>query len=1494
MAIKISFDKSNTPESPTLILANRNGNKLGAIKAHNIILADHLNSASEMQFKTYKYENNIKNHLWDKIVDFKLLWCKEWDNWFEIKIDIDESNETVKTVYCTNLGQAELSQTNLYDIEINTEKDIARDDYINPTILYNENDASCSLLHRILEKAPHYSIKYVDSTIKNIQRTFTFDNCSIEQAFEEISKEINCLFIYNSGTASDGTIERSISVYDLESNCIQCNHRGEFTVKCPKCGGTDVNEGYGEDTNIFITSDELSDDIQFTSDTSSIKNCFKLEAGDDLMTSTIKNCNPNGSDYIWYITDDLKSDMSNELVDKINTYNQLYKYYQTEHITELPDDLIKKYNDLVIKYRFYNENLNTISKEIIGYPNLMTAYYDTIDFSIYLKSGLMPNVTMSKTTAAEQAALLNTNNLSPIAVTNLKTLSLTTANSVILSTAKIALTASYKVQVKKSDLIDNIWSGILIVTSYSDETDTAETPLIEFELNDDYETYIQQSIKKELKKIDTDDASITELFQLEYVDFCDEIKKYCLVRLNSFYDACKQCLNLLIEQGISDGETWGDDTPNSDSNLYEKLYLPYYEKLKALESEIAVREYEINSITSHSNKDNTLVQDGIQLHIINKKNHIQNKLDFQKYLGQDLWLEFCSYRREDKYSNSNYISDGLNNAELFKNALEFIKNAEVEIYKSAELQHSISSSLRNLLVIEKFKPFVKSFEKGNWIRIQVDEKIYKLRLLDYEIDYDDLGYISVEFSDVMKTAYGMVDQQSVIQKASSIASSYDTVQRQSEQSAKNNELISGWIEDGLEASNVKIINESDEQNQTWGKDGMLFRKYNAINDSFDDTQLKIINSTIAITDDNWKTTKTALGLFYYRDPLTQELKTSFGVNGQAVVGKLFLGETLGLYNKSNSMSFDQNGLIVKNNINTITINPNSSSLFTIQKQGSPIIYMDEYGNGVFDGKIIAANGQIGNWNIDNHRIYSQFENSEIVYEERQVVDESGNLVFVDNYDSDGNPIYETDSDGNPIYEKDTDGNIIYNTVEVYDTDADGNVIYDQVEVYETDSNGNIVKDSNGNPIVLKDINGNPITDSVPRTIIQLMPIQKIQQIPLMEMVKVVKDNVLDNYTILNSQSTSNISIALGATKDSDGKINIEKAKSKLYNDGSIQCSTITIDNGTDIPLLYFNRKRTNAETSCKIYNWDNDIPGLSFAFNENINDPNSNYTFTTVIDKYGITPYSNNKYSCGTSSRRWENIYTKNIDITGNLIISNRLSMRDEKNRKQDVLRVFHDGYPTYGSNLLIGAGGNIFLGSGESSSTLYNYKYKNSNEEFMFISSDKSIYFYTNCQNGIQSSKSIVLTAGLYFSPTVSNTGSLGGGYNRWGNIFLKNSPNVASDRRLKKDLEEIYKAKELILNLIPYQYKFNQTSSDRIHYGFISQQLKEVIDSLGINNCGAWLCDLSEEGKQKGYTLENAPEEYKMYGLRYEELIAPIVATIQDINNRLEIIESNLKRPA
>ena len=112
MAMNIKFDLVGNPEPPTIILANRNGNKLGQLNVNEntIDLTGRLNDASEFTFTLNKYIDDELNNLWDKVVDFKLVYCKEWDAWFEITVELDEATETVKTVFCTQLGQAELSQ----------------------------------------------------------------------------------------------------------------------------------------------------------------------------------------------------------------------------------------------------------------------------------------------------------------------------------------------------------------------------------------------------------------------------------------------------------------------------------------------------------------------------------------------------------------------------------------------------------------------------------------------------------------------------------------------------------------------------------------------------------------------------------------------------------------------------------------------------------------------------------------------------------------------------------------------------------------------------------------------------------------------------------------------------------------------------------------------------------------------------------------------------------------------------------------------------------------------------------------------------------------------------------------------------------------------------------------------------------------------------------------------------------------------------------------
>lgn len=977
MPMKINFDTAHNPETPTFILAKKSGDKIGQVNAKAIDITDALNDASEVTFTVYKYENGKKDHLWDYITNFKLIYCIEWDMWFEIRVEIDESTETKKTVYGTSLGQAELSQIMLYNIEINTEDDIARDDYTTPTVLYNPDDPNSSLLHRILEKAPHYSIDHVDSTIDRIQRTFSFDDTSIYDALQDIAEEIDCLFVINAKSSDTediylksseqdqllesnikellvqrdhlGDIRRIISVYDLESNCNNCGKRGEFTGVCPECGSTDINEGYGDDTTIFITADEIANDIQLTTETDEVKNCFKLEAGDDLMTASVRNCNPNGSDYIWNITDTVKADMSSTLVSKIESYDKQYAYYQNEYVSiESDNDIVVNYNNLVEKYRSMNDELQKIETPIKGYPSLMNAYYNAIDMELYLRSSLMPTIKIDKTDAESEVRKLTEKNLSPVSAESIKNISVSTADNIVLSMAKVVVDSSrFKIKVHSSTLnkdVDNcVWVGSFDVTNYSDEDDAGTSGEVTIIINDDYENFVKQKIDKALSKGDSDDMSITGLFKKELADFKKELKKYSLNRLNSFFDACQTCIDVLIEQGIADKETWS----GGDPNLYDDLYIPYLDKLAAVSDEIAVRDSEINIVVGTYDNDGTLLSHGLQSYIKKDVAEIQDTLDFQKYLGDRLWSEFCSFRREDKYSNDNYISDGLDNAQLFKKALEFINVANDEIRKASELQHSISADLNNLLAIKKFEPIVNDFKVGNWLRIQVDDEIYKLRLIEYTIDYDDISSISVEFSDTTRVKDSVTDIKSVLDQASSMATSYGYVKRQAKQGTTSKNQISDWFENGLPTSDIRLVSGTENQSVSWDKHGILCREYISDDDAYSDEQLKIINNGLYTTNDNWQTSRAAIGKFSYYNPKTEKVEQGYGVIADTLIGGLILTKEIGIYSENGDIAINGDGI-------AITTSSGDRNPFIVKdSQGNELVYVNSDGNLVLSkGKVI--------------------------------------------------------------------------------------------------------------------------------------------------------------------------------------------------------------------------------------------------------------------------------------------------------------------------------------------------------------------------------------------------------------------------------------------------------------------------------------------------------------------------------------------------------------
>ena len=860
------LDMNNNVVTPTVVLCHRNKHKIGAIyPISEWSITPDMYNKNECSFKVYKEVNGIATPLWDQIKDLKVIYIPEYNEYFQISIDKTQTNETVKTITGSNLGIAELSQTMLYDIEINTEDDIARDAY-KMAYIYDPTDISSSLLGRVLSKAPHYKIKHVDASLCKLVRSFSINDKSIYDFLTgDLADELNCLVWVDS-------YDRSISIYDLENSCPKCGHRAENETVCSKCRTT-MTRGYGEYFNVPVSNDNLSDSITVTTKDDEVKNTFRIQGGDDVINAAIRAVNPNGTEYINRFAAFQTEDMSKELIDQINAYQELYESKRKP------------------------------------YKEIMNGLYDTIDQILYLTSSMMPSPETDDTDANKELAKLTADNLGMIAVQNLRVAGVTTVNNAVKSMADIYMSAGYKVEIASSTYSNQVWNGRFKVTSVDDENDTAINGSdITLLITDDYETFITQKIQKILDKQDMSDE--------EY-----DWTKYGLNRLSSFSDAYQSCIDMLIDSGVGD--------PNHE--FYTSIYLVYYNKKLEVDKEIQVREAQIKE------------QEDKEAKYEKQRDNIQSELNFEKYLGKDLYSEYCLYRREDTYQNDNYISDGLSNSEILSKAEELLEVAQKEIVKASELQVDLSTDVGNIWTIDEFKDVLDQWKCGNWIRVICDDDIYELRLLNYTIKDSDFSKISCDFSSVLKVSDGISDIKSVLDSAKSMAGSYESVKRQAKNAQETGKTVSEWVEHGMNATAV-AIRDSDSQSITYDNHGLLARTYDDITGEYEPEQLKVVNNTLAITDDNWKTVKAAIGKIHYEDPKHPgDMLSAYGVLGETIIGKLLLGEALGIYNDGGSLKFDKNGLSISNGTNSFVVNPNDETLISLSNNNGKILWVDTKG-----------------------------------------------------------------------------------------------------------------------------------------------------------------------------------------------------------------------------------------------------------------------------------------------------------------------------------------------------------------------------------------------------------------------------------------------------------------------------------------------------------------------------------------------------------------------
>ena len=969
----IEVGKDGQPIEPILVLSSRGGNKIGIIQNVASIEQTHpLSDVAELSFDVYKYANGNLYRDWDKLKDFKLVQIPRENTWFEAKVSVDEEDELVKHVTCVHANEAELGQVNLYETEINTEADIDRDNY-KETFFYNEEDPDASLLHRILkDKAPHYQIYHVDISLRGLFRQFSFNGVSIQEALNQIAEEFNCLFVYGEWGENDGKYHRTISAYDLEDYCYHCGKRGNYTEgHCTNCGSTNLHYGYGEDTGIFVSIENLAKSISYETNTDEVKNCFRLSAGDDVMTSAIKSCNPTMSQYIWYFSEDMLEDMSDGLAEKIIEYNDLVEEYRTEREVDISSSLLSEYNSLVETYKDYKEDLVEIDDPIVGTAKLIEAYYNAINLYGFLKSELSPaSEEVTTTSAIEQMEILQTgDNMSEVGISDVSgTIAYTTANSAIASYAKVYIdTSRYKVTVFTDNIDGTTWSGTITLTSYTDDEDTDtedfEITLFDGTQTDRYTQWLEQSVQKAMANKEATNLNIVDLFDTEesVSDFAEKLTLYSLDSLSMMGSMTTTAITIMVEQGVASNDA-------SVSDVYGQLYVPYYEKGRVIENEIATRELQLSYLLQptddEGNTDPRYPSLGLLDEIINKQNETATLLNMQTYLGDDLWEELSFYRRENEYQNPNYISDGLTDSEIIEYAQRFYDEASKEIVKSATLQHTISAPLKDFLLMEEFYPLQSKFKTGNWIRLKVDGKIFKLRLANWTIDYDKIEDLDVDFTDVVRCGNIISDTQSILSKSRSMSTTYGFVSRQADKGKDAADTLQVYKDSGIDFSKIKAIISKGNTNIVYDDDGILLKRVDGV--EVLPEQARIYNNGIYITRDAWETVSTGLGHYSYVDPATGETIQTYGIIADTVIGKLILGDKLKIYSESNTLEMGDDGLVV-----TAKPSAENEDLFALQKEDSQgnitkYIYVDSDGNVRINGSTIITSGD-GNYSVDDAR-----------------------------------------------------------------------------------------------------------------------------------------------------------------------------------------------------------------------------------------------------------------------------------------------------------------------------------------------------------------------------------------------------------------------------------------------------------------------------------------------------------------------------------------------
>lgn len=408
-------------EKPRFFLCQTDKEKICQLDTTDTKGSFKFNSYSELSLEVSRTYNNILtgeiiiNQFYDLIEAPRLIFIENF-GYFEIK-DVELISDGIKEAKKITANSLEytLSTKYLEDFYVNTgavdsiEVIYAEDEeHIVPVTLYNPSNTKLSLLHLILEKNyGAWRIGHVDDSLQTLSRQFEIDRESIyDFIMNDICEKFNCYVVFN-------TIENTINFYaeSLTSKFIGDGSTNVFTISPPFAQiGTVSVDGYKTtrweynastgsltledtpeagshievvdgaltewETDVFVTFDNLSQEINVSYSVDDIKTVLSITYGED---GDIREANlglPYITDLSYFYTPDW---MGQDLYDAYTTYLQKTNQYQSEYTNNSQEML-----DIAGHIDFEENRLS------LGYSVVQSVSADTVG-TYYVRGGSAPN-----------------------------------------------------------------------------------------------------------------------------------------------------------------------------------------------------------------------------------------------------------------------------------------------------------------------------------------------------------------------------------------------------------------------------------------------------------------------------------------------------------------------------------------------------------------------------------------------------------------------------------------------------------------------------------------------------------------------------------------------------------------------------------------------------------------------------------------------------------------------------------------------------------------------------------------------------------------------------------------------------------------------------------------------------------------------------------------------------------------------------------------------